>query len=125
MYEEESAMQDHNQPQEHADSDIFSGASDLRHSSHVTADTTHETHETHEGAAAGAIYDVIIIGGGPAGSACAMTLPCPGRTVLVLEKAAFPPFHLREPLLPFGTFVLPRLRLLDGSIASGAIVKRG
>jgi FADH2-dependent halogenase len=125
MYEEESAMPDHNQPQEHADSDIFSGASDLRHSSHVTADTTHETHETHEDAAAGAIYDVIIIGGGPAGSACAMTLACQGRKVLVLEKAAFPRFHLGESLLPFGTSVLRRLGVLDAIIASGAIVKRG
>ncbi|MCC5930198.1 MAG: geranylgeranyl reductase family protein [Cyclobacteriaceae bacterium] len=35
-------------------------------------------------------YDVIIVGGGPGGSACAIELSAIGLSVLVLEKAAYP-----------------------------------
>lgn len=43
-------------------------------------------------------YDVIVIGGGPAGSASAMLLAQRGLSVLVLEKDQFPRYHVGESL---------------------------
>lgn len=45
-------------------------------------------------------YDVIIAGGGPAGSTTASFLRKHGRSVLVLEREQFPRFHIGESLLP-------------------------
>lgn len=54
------------------------------------------------------VHDVIIVGGGPAGSVMAWTLAGQGKDVLVLERARFP----REKVC--GDFVEPRgLRILD------------
>jgi flavin-dependent dehydrogenase len=52
------------------------------------------------------LYDVSIIGGGPAGSTAATFLALKGFKVIVLEKAKFPRFHIGESLLPYsmGTF---------------------
>ncbi|HVW68092.1 MAG TPA: FAD-dependent oxidoreductase, partial [Steroidobacteraceae bacterium] len=44
--------------------------------------------------------DVLIIGGGPAGSTAAITLAQKGYDVVVLEKARHPRFHIGESLLP-------------------------
>ena len=51
-------------------------------------------------------YDVLIIGGGPAGSTAATLLAKAGRRVLVVEKERFPRFHIGESMLPnsMGTF---------------------
>jgi flavin-dependent dehydrogenase len=46
------------------------------------------------------LYDVIIAGGGPAGSTTASFLRKHGRSVLVLEREQFPRFHIGESLLP-------------------------
>ena len=54
-------------------------------------------------------FDVIVIGAGPAGSASAGLLAQAGHRVLVLEKDAFPRFHIGESLLPAGLSVLRRL----------------
>lgn len=54
-------------------------------------------------------YEVIVAGGGPAGSTVAGLLAKAGRTVLVLEKDAFPRFHIGESLLPCGMSVFDRL----------------
>jgi flavin-dependent dehydrogenase len=45
-------------------------------------------------------YDVIVIGGGPAGSSIATRLVQRGRRVVVLERERFPRFHIGESLLP-------------------------
>src|SRR6478672_11152074 len=55
------------------------------------------------------IYDVAIIGGGPAGSTAATLLSRAGRRVVVLEREKFPRFHIGESLLPFSTRAFDRL----------------
>lgn len=59
------------------------------------------------------LYDVIVIGGGPAGSTTATTLAQKGHKVLVLEKAKFPREHVGESLLPFCYPIFERLGVLD------------
>jgi flavin-dependent dehydrogenase len=55
------------------------------------------------------IYDVAIIGGGPAGSTAATLLAQAGRRVLVFEREKFPRFHIGESLLPFSVGTFDRL----------------
>src|SRR5205823_13261334 len=55
------------------------------------------------------IYDVAIIGGGPAGSTAATLLADAGRRVLVLELDKLRRFHIGESLLPFSTQTFDRL----------------
>jgi len=55
------------------------------------------------------MYDVAIIGGGPAGSTAATLLAKSGRRVVVLEREKFPRFHIGESLLPFSTKAFDRL----------------
>jgi flavin-dependent dehydrogenase len=57
----------------------------------------------------GNIYDVAIIGGGPAGSTAATLLAKAGRRVIVFEREKFPRFHIGESLLPFSMQQFDRL----------------
>jgi len=60
-----------------------------------------------------ALYDVAIIGGGPAGSTAAILLAGAGRKVLVVEREKFPRFHIGESLLPYSMGTFERLGLRE------------
>lgn len=57
--------------------------------------------------------DVLVIGGGPAGSTAATLLARRGWSVQLLEKARHPRFHIGESLLPMNLPVLERLGVID------------
>ncbi len=69
-------------------------------------------------------WDVIIIGGGPAGSTAATTLAQAGRRVLILEKSKFPRFHIGESLLPYNRKIFEDLGVWDKISAAGFTTKR-
>lgn len=58
-------------------------------------------------------YDVIIIGGGPAGATAAALVAEAGHSVLVLERLQVPRFHVGESLIPDTYWTLKRLGLLE------------
>jgi flavin-dependent dehydrogenase len=58
-------------------------------------------------------YDVVIIGGGPAGSTAATFLARNGHSVLIVEREKFPRFHIGESLLPHSMSAFERLGILD------------
>lgn len=57
--------------------------------------------------------DVIVIGGGPAGSTAATLLARNGFSVLLLERDRFPRFQIGESLLPYNNDLFERLGLID------------
>lgn len=58
-------------------------------------------------------YDVIILGGGPAGSTTAALVAEYGHKALLLERSLFPRFHVGESLIPETYWTLKRLGLLE------------
>ena len=61
-------------------------------------------------------YDVVVVGGGPAGAALASFLARDHHRCLILERSKFPRYHIGESLIPhtYGTFerlgLLPKLK---------------
>lgn len=63
-------------------------------------------------------YDVVVAGGGPAGSAAAIALAGAGRTVLLVDAGTGPP-KVGETLVPAGRVVLGDLGVDDRVLGSG------
>lgn len=71
------------------------------------------------------VYDVAIIGGGPAGSCAAAKLARAGLKVLVLERERFPRFHIGESLLPAGNRALKEIGAWEKVEQAGFVTKYG
>lgn len=69
--------------------------------------------------------EVVIIGGGPAGSTAATVLAQAGRKILVLEKEKFPRFHVGESLLPYNRQIFEEIGVWPKIAAAGFMKKRG
>jgi FAD-dependent halogenase len=70
-------------------------------------------------------YDVVVIGGGPAGSCTASHLARQGRTVLVVEGKQFPREHIGESLLAMSMYLLRELGLEPALRGAGFPEKPG
>ena len=69
--------------------------------------------------------DVIVIGGGPAGSATATMLARKGWQVIVMEREQFPRDHVGESLLPASIPILEELGALPAVESAGFLPKYG
>ena len=68
-------------------------------------------------------FDVIVMGGGPAGSTVASILAREGRSVVLFEKERFPRHHIGESLMTDTYFTFQRMGLLEKLKASPFVRK--
>jgi flavin-dependent dehydrogenase len=57
-------------------------------------------------------FDVLVVGGGPAGTTAATVLAQHGRNVAILEKEEFPRYHVGESMIPYTYFPLKRIGMI-------------
>lgn len=69
-------------------------------------------------------YDVVVIGGGPAGATAAGLVAQSGRSTLLVEREKFPRFHVGESLMPECYWPLERLGLIERMKASKFVPKK-
>lgn len=69
------------------------------------------------------MYDVIVIGAGPAGSSAANIVARNNHKVLVLEQTTFPRYHIGESLIPFTYEPLEQLGVIQDLKASAFMKK--
>jgi len=69
-------------------------------------------------------YDAVVIGAGPAGSAAAGFVAQAGFRTLLLEREAFPRFHVGESLMPECYWPLKRLGLIEKMQGSKFVPKK-
>jgi flavin-dependent dehydrogenase len=67
--------------------------------------------------------DVVVIGGGPAGSTVSTLMAQQGLKVQLFERERFPRFHIGESLIPETYWVLERLKMLPKMRASRFVQK--
>jgi len=67
--------------------------------------------------------DVIVVGGGPAGSTVSTLIAQHGYRVKLYERERFPRFHIGESLIPETYWVLERLKMIDKMKASAFVKK--
>jgi len=70
-------------------------------------------------------FDVVIVGGGPAGSTAAGLLAKCGYHVLVVEREKFPRYHIGESMVPGMLPILGELDLIDKVSGYGFVKKYG
>ena len=70
-------------------------------------------------------FDVLIIGGGPAGSTAGAWLGNNGIRALICEKEQFPRFHIGESLLPNGNHILQEIGVWEKIEKAGFVEKWG
>lgn len=70
-------------------------------------------------------YDLIVVGGGPAGSTLAALVAKQGHRVLLLERARFPRYQIGESLLPATIHGIARLLGVRDQILGAGFVRKG